>query len=136
MKRSPLWTKIASIAGRSPSTHNTQAWRIRVESDLEATLCYDREGALPAEDVNGDFNVINLGIFTRGAEIAAASIGYRLRREFVLDESDLSLRYVPVAEWSLERDAGSGDAQLLEPFLERRTSRTPYDGQKLGSRDL
>ena len=43
MKRSPLWTKVATIAGRSSSTHNTQAWRIRVESDLEATLWARRQ---------------------------------------------------------------------------------------------
>lgn len=91
---------------------------------------------LPAEDVKGDFNLINMGIFTRGAEIAAASIGWRLHWDFVLDESDLSLRHVPVAVLSLESDPKQDDARLLDSFLERRTSRIPYDGQKLESRDL
>ena len=136
MERSPIWAQIISIAGRSPSTHNTQAWRLRVASDREATLCYDREGMLPAEDVDGDFNLINMGVFTRGAEIAAASIGHRLQWDFVLDESDPSPRYVPVAVLSLESDPGLEDAQLLDPFLERRTSRVPYDGQTLEARDL
>ena len=135
-ERSPVWAQIVSVAGRSPSTHNTQAWRIRIESEREATLCYDREGTLPAEDVKGDFNLINMGVFTRGAEIAAASIGHRLQWNFVLDESDPSLRYVPVAALSLESDPKLDDAQLLDPFLERRTSRIPYDGQKLEPRDL
>ena len=130
------WHAIAEIAGKSPSTHNTQGWRFAIHSAAEATLCYDVTRTLPAEDIHGDFNIVNMGIFARGVEIAAASMGYGIETEFALDESDEAGRYKPVATLRLHQGGDEGDAELLAPFLKRRTSRIPYDGRTLEKRPL
>jgi hypothetical protein len=134
--RGKLWRKIAAIAAQSPSTHNTQGWRVRVESERKATLFYDRERTLPAEDVSGDFNIINMGIFERGMEIAAAVHGHRLVWDLALDESEQRGRHVPVAHLSLEQGRDERTASLLAPFLFRQTSRIPYNGQRVDGHAL
>jgi nitroreductase len=131
-----IWRQIGDIAAQSPSTHNTQAWRVRVESDRAAALFYERERTLPAEDINGDFNMINMGIFTRGLEIGAATHGRRLTWSYALDESEHGASYVPVARLALDAGDDQNSASLLTPFLLRRTSRLPYDGRRVDSQAL
>ena len=126
-----IWHRIVAIAAQSPSTHNTQGWRVKTESERTATLLYDRQRTLPAEDVNGDFNINNMGVFTRAMEIGAATHSHRLKYDFELDESTDS-RYVPVASLSLDPSRVDSSADVLEPFLLRRTSRVPYDGRQVG----
>ena len=121
---------------KSPSTHNTQGWRLAVHSASEATLSYDHARTLPAEDIHGDFNIINMGIFARAAEIAAASLDNRIETEFAIDESYVVGRYKPVAKLHLHRGGNPGDAELLPSFLNRGTSRIPYDGRNLDERHL
>jgi hypothetical protein len=104
-----LWRRIVEIARLSPSTHNTQGWRIVILSCHEAGLMYDNERTLPAEDVNGDLNVINMGIFVRAMEIAASSIGYRLDYAFNLKFYDPPCRYTPVAGLTLKPTLDSKD---------------------------
>ena len=131
-----IWRRIAEIAAQSPSTHNTQGWRVRVESERTAVLFYDRERTLPAEDVNGDFNIINMGIFVRGMEIGAAAHGLRLTWSYALDESEDGASYVRVARLALDAGDDKHSAPLLTPFLLRRTSRIPYDGRPVDSQAM
>ena len=130
-KEDKIWRSIIEIARRSPSTHNTQGWKIAVVSPREAELLYDSERTLPAEDINGDFNIINMGIFTRGAEIAAASMGYDLLYDFPMQPLHPPSRYTRIANLSLRNAVHAQSVSLLPLFLKRRTSRIPYDGRPI-----
>jgi hypothetical protein len=50
-----LWADILTIAGRAPSPHNIQPWRIRLDSETEATLFLDAARTLPKTDHTGSF---------------------------------------------------------------------------------
>lgn len=125
------WRGIVAIAGRCPSTHNTQGWRVRANDDDTLTLFFDRRRTLPDEDTDGAFNIVNMGVFTRGMEIAAAAQGYGLRYTFALDEAGEPRRYTKVATLALDGNASDEDAAMLEPFERRRTARIPYDGRRI-----
>ena len=129
------WNQIIQIAGRAPSTHNTQGWRIKVVSDKQAYLLYDKERTLPAEDIHGDFNIINMGIFERGVEIAANSLGYGASCKFILPKNQF-FRHTNVASITLKESDAERDPSILELFLARRTSRLPYDGRNIEGDDL
>lgn len=129
----PLWSELVGIASRSPSTHNTQGWRLAPAEGGDVTLHFDHRRTLPAEDASGAFNIVNMGVFVRALEIAAASRGRRLEWTFDPSDEGSPVGHTRVARLALaEGRAGAPDADgLLELFDRRRTGRFPYDGRPI-----
>lgn len=149
----PVWTDLVRIAGRSPSTHNTQGWRLVDEGDAGVTLCFDHARTLPAEDRTGAFNMVNMGVFVRALEIAAAAAGNALSVALEIGDDGAPAEHTRVARLTLVNGAGgaAGDgsrfptsasgaarspAELLDLLERRRTGRFPYDGRPVPDVDL
>lgn len=132
----PLWTELVRIASRSPSTHNTQGWRLTEHGEDGVALHFDHDRTLPAEDRDGAFNIVNMGVFVRALEIAAAARGRRLAWTFEISDDGAPSDHTRVARLDLEEGSVPGDAALLEAFQRRRTGRFPYDGRPIPVADL
>ena len=129
------WPAIVRIASASPSTHNTQGWRLRRDAPDRATLFFSHARTLPAEDRTGAFNVVNMGVFVRALELAAASLGRTLEYDFGLGETDAPEGHTRVAGLRLGgvRPPDAAGAALM---TRRRTGRFPYDGRPVPDEDL
>jgi len=76
---------LTRLAGRAPSAHNTQPWRLRaVGEGWELGWWADRE--LPVGDPTRRDLYLGLGAFVEAFSIAAAALGSRLRPEIAPDE--------------------------------------------------
>lgn len=122
-----LWLEILEYARWTPSPHNMQSWRFRLEQDDSVTLMYDPDRLLPNTDPTGRFCTVGFGILLETMSVAAAPRGYDVNAEFVstfLDPHAGSLR--PLAKLTL---VPRTRPETLERklILDRRTSRLPYD---------
>ncbi|MDX1393692.1 MAG: hypothetical protein R3195_04855 [Gemmatimonadota bacterium] len=123
-----VWREILDLARRTPSPHNTQPWKVSLETDV-ARLYLDPSRALPDEDVTGCFVVAALGMFVETVSIAAANRGFGV----VVAPADLErareaargniLERVHVASLVLRRGAEPDPALPDRLIVERRTSR-------------
>jgi nitroreductase len=127
------WTELVDRARLAPSPHNTQPWRLRVRSDVEAELFAPVERLLPVEDPDGRFLTAGVGIFLEALDVAAGSRDLELDVEPLLpplgrDASETA----HVARLALRPRTAPAPypADLLE---RRRTSRLPYDGRAVPS---
>jgi nitroreductase len=112
----------------APSAHNTQPWRIEVDSALAARLFPDPARLLPATDPPGRQVLISHGTLLEVTSIAAAQLGYRtqieLQPEGPVTTAELGSR--PTARLQLAAGAGPGADPLFGPVMRRRTSRFGY----------
>ncbi|PKL16157.1 MAG: hypothetical protein CVV49_17625, partial [Spirochaetae bacterium HGW-Spirochaetae-5] len=62
-------------ASLAPSGHNTQPWRVKIVSDSEWIIGWDKTRSLPAVDPRNRELLLSIGTFCEALSIAAKSIG-------------------------------------------------------------
>jgi hypothetical protein len=118
------WESILETAIYTPSPHNTQPWRLRIESDRRATLYLERGRMLPDEDASGQFLRCAMGMFLEAMTIIAANSGWRLTNQLSHPTGD---RFIRFAE--LELDAAPPTSRFSSDLFRCRfTSRLGSNG--------
>lgn len=124
-----IWQELLECARWSPSPHNIQPWRLRVESSSQATLCYDPQRLIPDTDPTGAFTTIGFGIFLEYMRIVASHKGLTLAWQSIRTHIDRSSPN-PEPFFTLTLTEGAQpDRFTPETILARRTSRLPYKGE-------
>lgn len=108
---------ILSIARLAPSVHNTQPWRVKVETDgLRIMLA--RERALNHGDPTGREIYLSLGIFTEACLISLRHNGFKPSQpKFTADE--VFIKTGP-------KTGGRGESAAVRAMQKRYTDRTTY----------
>jgi hypothetical protein len=117
----------------APSAHNTQPWRIELDSDTEARLYLDQERLLPATDPPGRQVHISHGTLIEMTAVAATSLGYRTDVE-LLPEGEMSppeFGTKLTAILRLVAEPGLAVDPLFSQILSRRSSRLAHRGPPL-----
>jgi hypothetical protein len=70
--------KYASLA---PSGHNTQPWNVKIVSDSEWIIGWDKNRALPAVDPHNRELTLSIGAFCEALSISAESIGLQVTKK-------------------------------------------------------
>ena len=126
------WTTIIDAARYYPSPHNSQPIKISIIDDMTADVYYDLDLGLPAESYGIPFAHVCAGVFLESLSIVAANSGYTVSKVLVLDELDFTAidRLHKFARVTLvARPITQDDRAAYSVFLERRTSRLPYNNQ-------
>jgi len=69
---------LLAAAIRAPSPHNVQPWRVHILGPDQAELQIEEHRTLPAEDVEGSFIILTMGMFLETLRIVAAHHGLAL----------------------------------------------------------
>ena len=126
---STTWRELIELARHYPSPHNSQPIVLRATSPRTATLHYDLDRGLPAENFGIPFAHVCAGVFLESLRTVAAAHGWALETELDLAELDFTARdrLHLLGHLSLTpHPAGPAEQRRLETFLRRRTSRRPY----------
>src|SRR5713226_3478955 len=110
---------LESIAGRAPSPHNTQPWKL-IYGENHIRLDYDPDRHLEASDPTKRDLLLSLGSFVESLLIAASEARYGL--EFVpdIDPGSCQIGWFRRVAAYYKTPFTSGD------ILRRQTSRLPY----------
>jgi hypothetical protein len=122
--------EILHYAALAPSGHNSQPWRIRVESADEWVIEADPRRRLPAVDPDNRELMLSLGAFTENLVQAAGALGYAARIQ-VLAQSCFERDVIRV---NLRSDALQ--PYLLERLARRRTVRSGYRPDQIRIADV
>ena len=127
-----LLSHILESASRSPSAHNTQPWLLRWCGDaLEISIRPDR--MLPAIDPLGVETVHAIGAMLEAVLLTLRHLGYDGQYEVANQiETD---RALVVLRWS-SGEQPTPDPTLYRMIPIRRTSRLPYDSERIATEDL
>jgi hypothetical protein len=91
--------ELLRLAGRAPSAHNTQPWRVRPVGVGGYELGWHAERELPVGDLTRRDLFLGLGAFVEAFLIASAALDVPLRVEPAWDvERRVVLRFVPAGE--------------------------------------
>lgn len=118
---------------QAPNPHNTQAWKLRLTSDVEALLYIDERRLLPATDPPARQIHIGAGCFVETLAVGMSAQSYRTDVEY-LPEGPYGLAEVgrkPVARITLRPDDSmttDGSAHLAAAIRRRQTNRGAYRG--------
>lgn len=74
-------------ASLAPSGHNTQPWNVRIVSDNEWIIGWDRSRSLPAVDPLNRELLLSIGAFCKALSISAESIGIKAIRKVTAKDS-------------------------------------------------
>lgn len=128
-----VWHRIATVAHRYPSPHNSQPMRLRPVDATTAELYYDLARGLPAEPGGASFGFVCAGVLIELVAIVAHDLGLTLQTS--LRGEDLRFdgpdRLQHIGTVRLHRSEPT--PVDLDPALIalRRTSRVPYAHRRL-----
>ncbi|MGH7142339.1 MAG: hypothetical protein ACREF5_02620 [Candidatus Saccharimonadales bacterium] len=115
--------KILDISRHSPSSHNTQPWKVQIKNS-EAYIGFDPSRQLLVGDPEKRELFISLGCFIESFVCSAAELGYRVRYQF--------LGYNPRAFVRLSLNKASPDSEAWSKLIKsRRSDRRFYQSKKL-----
>lgn len=129
-----LWEEVLDIARLTPSPHNTQPWKARIEDDRRATICLDHRRALPKEDATGCFILCAMGSFVEAIRLAAANRGHRAEVRWLDGARQGGLERIATID--LAPDARSAGAYEDALFHRRQTSRLAPEPRPLTAGEL
>lgn len=135
-EKSDVITRIVALAARYPSPHNSQPIKVKQTSDLTASVYYDLDLGLPAENYGIPFGHVCVGVFLESFHTAAASLGYRVTEQLFDGDMDFTntqrLHHVAnitlVSDESIDHARAAARAQALH---DRQTSRRPYQARPI-----
>jgi len=123
------WRELIELARRYPSPHNSQPIVVKALGPATATLHYDLDRGLPAENFGIPFAHVCAGVFLESLRTVAAARGWALEVELDLAPLDFEApeRLHLLGHLTLTPQAADESARRrLDTFLSRRTSRRPY----------
>ncbi len=116
-----LLAHLLEAAGRAPSAHNTQPWKLTWREN-ELQVCVPEHRMLPAADPEGADTLYALGAMMENLMLTLHQIGFE--GEYVVAEKWQFSEPTIVLRW---RSRGSKvDSPLYRMIPIRRTSRVPY----------
>jgi hypothetical protein len=121
----PEQIRLLGEAGRAPSIHNTQPWRLRPivveQAAIGIEILEDRTRRLPVADPTGRERIISCGAAALNASLAMAHLGW----EPVVETAPASASGAPIARITQgnARPNDPHNAQLYEAIYTRRTHR-------------
>jgi len=132
----PSWRGLVEIARWCPTIHNLQPHQVKIISETEAELLYNPERLLPVGDSDSIFTTIAMGVFIEHLSIAAAPFGYKVITDRLYDP--ISIKSMKPTIFAKLKLVSSSEKEELnkELIVERRTSRTHYDGKRLDENTL
>jgi hypothetical protein len=136
MDQRKIWLEIIEEARYSPSPHNIQPWKMRLHSDLKATLLYDPARLLPEEDVEGCFTLSGFGIFLEYMAVISLEKGFKLHYVHsgnLLDRNAAGPQPLFQLTLTPSKEQPIFQAELVR---KRRTSRLPYNDKKISPKVL
>ena len=117
----PLLAHLLEAAGRAPSAHNTQPWKL-IWRENELQVCVPEHRMLPADDPEGADTLYALGTMMENLMLTLQQLGFE--GEYVVAEKWQFSEPTLVLRW---RPRGSkADSPLYRMIPIRRTSRVPY----------
>lgn len=122
---------ILAHAMLAPSSHNTQSWRVHVESDRRWIVGPDPARQLRAVDTEARELVLSVGTFLEYLCVAAAAFGLATEVEPITDSRIES----GMATVTFQRAPPSGGSEL-ERIRNRRTLRNGYRSDSIRADDL
>lgn len=134
---SPIQKAIA-YGVNAPNPHNTQAWRIRIVSDLEMDLYVDKKRLLPMTDPPARQIHMGCGCFVETLSIGAAELGYDTQVDYfpegIYEVNEIGQR--PVARIILSQNTNVTKDQLVKYIYHRQTNRKPYSGSLVSNSEF
>src|SRR5262245_2010503 len=118
---------LVHYATLAPSSHNTQCWRFRLQSDT-VRIEPDLTRRCPVVDPDDHHMFVSIGCAAENFTLAAAAFGLAVEG-----------RFDPAGSGSYALALAAAPAQrppLFEAIPERQCTRGDYDGQPLSSADL
>jgi protein-L-isoaspartate(D-aspartate) O-methyltransferase len=114
---------LITTAGRSPSVHNTQPWRFRVQPAAIEVYCDPRRKL--RTDPLGREMLISCGAAVFGLRLAMRGLGYRPVVELLPDPN--RTRLVARVSAGAAAPVTGGERQMLEAIPHRHTHRGPFE---------
>jgi hypothetical protein len=114
----------------APSNHNTQPWIFEIDGD-DVLLFADRTRALPVSDPDDRELIISCGVTLFFLETAARALGFdvSIKRQPSEANSDL----IAILNIGQRRQNRCGRPELFEAITRRRTNRSKFSNQQLGT---
>lgn len=136
--------KYLSLLGSlAPSTHNTQPWRFKIDSDKKNINIYvDKKYILPASDVAGRQTAFSIGCAIKNIKISAEYFGLSVNIEILSqnkedwkplskeDNSKTELMHVATLNFIELDNTQSLSFNPIETIFKRRAIRAEYDPHK------
>ncbi len=117
-------------ASLAPSGHNTQPWRIKIVSENEWIIGWDKTRSLPAVDPENRELLLSIGAFCEALSIAAKSIGLETENK-IIARNPFSPELVKIKF----RSSGSSN-EMLNALTKRRTLRNGYLSKDISQEDI
>jgi len=117
-------------ASLAPSGHNTQPWRVKIISDNEWIIGWDKSRSLPAVDPENRELLLSIGTFCEALSIAAKSIGLETIKKVIAKDA-FSPELVKI---TFKTSAGS--KEQMNALTKRRTIRNGYLSRDISQEDI
>lgn len=121
-------SELLQLANHYPSPHNGQPIRVKILSDDQLELYFERERGLQATDISFLFSFVSMGVFAEHLQLSASALGHDL--SYIPDlPSEADLRGsgpIAFAQCHITWDTKPADDQLRQTLTDRQTSRKKY----------
>jgi hypothetical protein len=127
MQLNKLFHEIVRYATLAPSSHNTQCWKFKVDSN-SITVLPDFSRRCPVVDPDDHHLYVSLGCAVENIVIAAKAHGFLPEVDSTLPAKGIHVTLTPCAT----KEA----SDLYQAIPKRQCSRTDYDGKALSQEEL
>jgi len=122
--------KIILAATLAPNSHNTQPWKVKIESDFSFLLYGDETRILSAIDpINRQFYHTQ-GTYLELAKLAAVALGYQVKISIFPKgiPSAKQMHVLPVARFQISTGNQTASDPLFSSLPKRQMNRSKYSG--------
>lgn len=122
--------RILGNASHAPSGHNTQPWTVKIISESEWIIGWDKSRSLPAVDPGNRELLLSIGTFCEAIKIAAKNEGLESRIE-VTGKTNFSH---DLARIKFSKSESSG--RMIDALQKRRTIKNGHQSRPIEDGDL
>lgn len=121
-------TELLQLANHYPSPHNGQPVRIKIVSNTQLELYFERERGLQATDISFLFSFVSMGVFAEHLRQSALALGHKLTYTPTLpSEADLrGSGPIIFAQCKVTWDTQPANDHMRQTLESRQTSRKKY----------